>query len=81
VARTVKRVMLTIILPCLQFNEYGGFLDERFLSLYGRFEQQLNETWRTNTLLSWSSYQLNKNSYYNNVFSNYQAGYKYADSQ
>ena len=63
-----------------EFNEYGGFLDERFLSLYGRFEQQLNKTWRTNTLLSWSSYQLNKNSYYNNVFSNYQAGYKYADS-
>lgn len=64
-----------------QFNEYGGFLDESFLSLYGRFEQRLNETWSTNTLLSWSSYQLNKNSYYNNVFSNYQAGYKYADSQ
>lgn len=35
----------------------------------------------TNTLLSWSFYQLDKNSYYNNVFSNYQAGYKYADSK
>ncbi|HQV21694.1 MAG TPA: TonB-dependent receptor [Agitococcus sp.] len=62
-------------------TDYGGFLDEEFLSLYARYQQNFGQHINANTLLSWSSYQLNKNSYYNNVFSNYQAGYKYADSQ
>lgn len=62
-------------------TDYGGFLDEKFLSVYGRYQHDFSQALSTNTLLSWSTYQLNNKSYYNNVFSNYQAGYKYADSQ
>ncbi len=62
-------------------TDYGGFLSETLLSVYSRWQHDVSDNLSTNTLLSWSSYQLNKNSYYNNVFSNYQDGFKYADSE
>ena len=63
------------------FTDYGGFWEDRFLTLYGRYQQQISSQLSTNTLVTWSSYRLNKNSYFNNIFSGYMNGYKYAESK
>ena len=63
------------------FTDYGGLWEDRFLTLYGRYQQQISSQLSTNTLVTWSSYRLNKNSYFNNIFSGYMNGYKYAESK
>ena len=63
------------------FTDYGGFWEDRFLTVYGRYQQQISSQLSTNTLVTWSSYRLNKNSYFNNIFSGYMNGYKYAESK
>lgn len=63
------------------FTNYGGFWEDRFITLYGRYQSSEAERLSTNTLVSWSHYRLDKDSYFNNVFSGYQAGYKYAESK
>lgn len=63
------------------FTDYGGLWEDRFLTVYGRYQQQISSQLSTNTLVTWSSYRLNKNSYFNNIFSGYMNGYKYAESK
>lgn len=64
-----------------QYVNYGGSWGERQLNLYLRHRQGWSERLESVTLLDWSTYRLDPDSHFNNLFSNYQPGYKYAESQ
>lgn len=63
------------------FVDYGGIWGERLLNVYARYRRPAGDGLNSNTLLSWSTYRLDPGSYFNNLFSGYRPGYKYAESR
>ncbi|HEX5359529.1 MAG TPA: TonB-dependent receptor [Fluviicoccus sp.] len=63
-----------------EFVNYGGVWGEHMFNAHARYRDSWRNGWDTNTLLGWSTWRLDTDSHFDNLFSNYQTGYKYAES-